>query len=261
MRSYGTFLWKEWTEVTRNFKLLWIPLVFLLFGFSEPLTSYYLPDILEKFGNLPEGTVIPIPHIDPAEVIAATVSQYEFIGMIVLVAAFSGTISKERQNGTATLIYARPISFTSYYLAKWTVGVIVTFLGVVPGLFISWWYTGMLFEYVEIEKFFSFVGIYLVWWLFVLTVIVTLSAWFRSALATVLSFAVVILIPIILSFVGNYWPMHPWKLTSYAIAWMRDGVDSNDIWITIGLTVMISLFLLWLGIIGAKVNTKKAKIS
>ena len=56
MSNFSVLFQKEWRENVRNFKILWIPLVFILFGISEPLTNYYLSQILNAVGNMPEGT-------------------------------------------------------------------------------------------------------------------------------------------------------------------------------------------------------------
>lgn len=72
MKGLVVLLQKEWRENTRNFKVVWIPLVFIFFGLSEPLTSYYLPQILESVGSLPENTVISFLEFTPAQIMIAT---------------------------------------------------------------------------------------------------------------------------------------------------------------------------------------------
>ena len=154
MRDLIVLFQKEWRENTRNFKILWIPLVFIFFGLSEPLTSYYLPQILEAVGNLPEGAAFPLPDFTPAQVIMATMGQYQFIGMLVLVLGFAGTISRERKNGTGTLLYVRPISYLSYFLSKWKVIGTIALLSVWLGLLTTWYYTELLFGNVVAADFF-----------------------------------------------------------------------------------------------------------
>ena len=48
MSGFTTLLQKEWRENTRNFKILWIPLVFIIFGVLEPITNHFLTGNYEK---------------------------------------------------------------------------------------------------------------------------------------------------------------------------------------------------------------------
>ncbi|GAK03650.1 hypothetical protein JCM19037_1989 [Geomicrobium sp. JCM 19037] len=57
----GVLLRKEWIETTRSYRIIWLPLLFVLLGIMQPLTSYYLSDLLEQFGGLPDGAMFVIP--------------------------------------------------------------------------------------------------------------------------------------------------------------------------------------------------------
>ena len=61
MNNFLILFKKEMKESMRNGKWIWIPVVFMIIGVSQPLTSYYMPQILEAAGNLPDGAVIEIP--------------------------------------------------------------------------------------------------------------------------------------------------------------------------------------------------------
>jgi len=61
---------KEWLEIIRSYKLIWVPLVFILLGAMQPVTTYFLPEILANAGNLPNGTVIKIPTPHASDVLA-----------------------------------------------------------------------------------------------------------------------------------------------------------------------------------------------
>ena len=66
---------KEWLEIIRSYKLIWVPLVFILLGAMQPVTTYFLPDILANAGNLPNGTVIELPTPHASDVLAQTLSS------------------------------------------------------------------------------------------------------------------------------------------------------------------------------------------
>jgi len=116
MKQFSTLLLKEWRENVRNYKIFWIPVVFILLGVTEPLSNYYLPQILDAAGGLPDGAVLELPEPQPEQLLTAVMGQFQTIGMLVLVLAYMGSIAGERRNGTATLLYVRPLSFMSYFL-------------------------------------------------------------------------------------------------------------------------------------------------
>ncbi len=106
---------KELLELVRSYKLLWVPLVYLLLGIMQPVSTYFMPVILEQAGSLPEGTVIEIPKPLGSEVLAQTLQQFGTLGVLVLVLVCMGTVSGERNNGTASLILVKPISVLVLY--------------------------------------------------------------------------------------------------------------------------------------------------
>lgn len=260
MRDLVILFQKEWRENIRNFKILWIPLVFIFFGLSEPLTSYYLPQILEAVGNIPEEAMFAFPEFTPAQVLMATMGQYQFIGMLVLILGFMGTISRERKNGTGTLLYVRPISYVSYFLSKWKVVGIIALGSVWLGLLISWYYTGQLFGNIPASDFFAFAGTYSVWILFVVTVVLAMSAWLPTGGAAGLSLALVVFVQIVDSLLGAYWTISPWKVSTYATQWLTGTPDTSDFWWTIVVTVISIVVLMIFGIRMSKRNASKTKV-
>lgn len=260
MKGLVVLFQKEWRENTRNFKVVWIPLVFIFFGLSEPLTSYYLPQILESVGSLPENTVISFLEFTPAQIMIATMGQYQFVGMLVLILSFTGSISGERIHGTGTLIYVRPISYFHYVLSKWKVISIIALGSVWLGLLTSWYYTEMLFGKVEASDFFAFAGTYSVWIVFVVSVIVAASSWLTTGGALGVSVVLILLIQIVDSLIGAYWTISPWKISLYAEQWLTGSPDTLDFWwsmiVTVGTVVVLMIFGVWM----SKYNASKTKV-
>ena len=260
MKNLFVLFQKEWRENTRNFKILWIPLFFIFFGLSEPLMSYYLPQILEAVGNIPEDAMFSFPEFTAAQVIMATMGQYQFLGMLVLILAFAGTISRERKNGTGTLIYVRPISYFSYFLSKWKVIGIIALASVWLGLLTTWYYTELLFGNVKAADFFAFAGTYSVWILFVVTIIVAMSAWLPTGLASAVSLALVLVVQLVDSLLGAYWTISPWKLSIYATQWLIGSPDVSNFWWSIVVTLVSIVALIAFGVWMSKRNASKTKV-
>ncbi|MFP3802363.1 ABC transporter permease, partial [Paraburkholderia sp. SIMBA_027] len=87
------------------------------------------------------------------DIVVASTGQFQSIGLIVLIATFIGTISRERQNGTATLLYVRPISHRAVFLSKWLAASLVAGVSVIAGYIASLYYTVMLYGPVEWNRF------------------------------------------------------------------------------------------------------------
>lgn len=261
MNQFGVLFRKEWRENLRNYKIFWIPIVFILFGILEPVTNYFLPQLLNSVGNLPEGAVIELPVPEPEEILQAVVGQYQLIGMAVLVLAYMGTIAGERKSGTATLLYVRPLSFQAYFLSKWLTAAITGIISVWLGLLAAYYYIFLLFDQVEIVPFLQFAGTYSMWVLLVVSIVLASSAAMPNAgLAAAVSLAFVFLMQIVDSLIGAYWTFSPMKLPVYAAQWLYGGADGSDFWWTLGIVAAFIVILVFFGTWMAKKKAATAKV-
>lgn len=232
MRQIKLFFFKEWKEAWRSFKWIWVPIVFIALGISDPIMNYYMEDILNSVGNMPEGMEIVIPTYTAADIYAASTSQFQTIGIIVITALFASSISRERQNGTATLLYVRPISFANLYIGKWLFAVVLTIISVICGYLGSFYYTTLLYGSVPAEQFFKMIAIYSMWLLWVISFALCMSAMFKTAIAMTISIIVVPIGIIIDSLVGAYWTYSPWKLGWHAQQVILNNGNNKDILMT-----------------------------
>lgn len=260
MKGLLVLLQKEWREQVRNFKVLWIPLVFIIFGILEPVTNHFLPEIMKSVGNLPEGTEFAWPEFRGEDIFISLLGQYQFIGVLIIVLAFMGSISGERKSGNATLLYVRPISYKSYFLSKWLIVNGIVLGSVWSGFLAAWYYIDILFNQVDAAAVFAFITTYSIWILFVVTVVLTLSAWLPTGGAVGLSIVITILYPVLDSLVGAYWTVSPGKLGSYAAYWFEEDADLSSLWSSAGVTVILILLLIGFGIWVSKRNAAKTAV-
>jgi ABC-2 type transport system permease protein len=207
---------KEIMESARNFKWLWMPVVFILFGVTEPLTAYYLPDILQSLGDLPEGAVIEIPTPSSAEVLMSTISQMNTLGVLVIVLAFMGIVSGERKSGAAAMILVKPVSYHAYIYSKWAAALLLIWASYILGLASTWYYINLLFENISPAAFFQSLAVYGLWLMFLLTMLLFFSSLVKASGAAAFS---AIAVSIILSFLSGSLPekmkWSPSGLSSY----------------------------------------------
>ena len=260
MSGFSVLLQKEWREQTRSLKLLWIPLVFIIFGILEPLTNYYLPEIMKSVGNMPEEAEFLWPEFTGEEIFMSVLGQYQSIGILVIVLAFMGTISGERKTGTATLLYVRPLSFQSYFLSKWLVVNGIVLGSIFCGFIAAWYYISILFNNVSAGQLFGFMAIYGVWIIFVVTVVLAFSAAFSTGIAATLSLIVTLVFPLIDSLIGKYWTISPWKLPMYAPYAFEANAELANMWWSVGVTMILIIILIIFGVVMSKWNAAKTTV-
>lgn len=261
MTQFNVLLKKEWRENFRNYKVFWIPIVFILFGIIEPVTNYFMPQILDSVGNLPDGAVIEIPPPEPEEILVAVMGQYQLIGILVLVLAYMGSVAGERKNGTATLLYVRPLSYRSYFLSKWILASAVGMLSVWSGLLAAYYYTFLLFERVDFTKFLKFGATYSLWILLIVSLVLLMSAALPNAgLAAAGSLLLIFVFQLIEGLLGTYWTVSPLKIPGYAAQWLLDGPKPEDFWWTAGIGILLIFAMILAGIRSSKANASKTKV-
>lgn len=249
MIQFWVMLKKEFIEAFRDYRWVWMPAVFVLLGLTEPLTSYYMPQILENFGELPEGTIIEIPIPLAGEVIASTAGQYNLIGILVIVLAFMGILAGERKAGTAAMVLVKPVSYSSFVTAKWVHGMLLVWTSYILGMGIAWYYTFQLFELVEVSVFltgFLYQGLWLAF-------IFTLTLFFSSCLpkpgiAAFGTIGATMVISFITSALPKKLAWSPSALTNYAAEiWMGKTI-STQIYPTLFILAFLILMMLYFAI-------------
>jgi ABC-2 type transport system permease protein len=216
MSQWFTLFQKELLEMWRNYKWIWVPITYILLGVSEPLTTYYMPQLIKSFGGLPEGAVFEIPPPTAAEVYIQGLSQYSTIGILVIVLSTMGIIASERKSGVAAMILVKPVSYFSFVTAKWAGGFLLLWLSLLIGSISTWYYTGILFAWIPTVDFIQSFLLYGLW----LSVVLTLTVFFSAALMTpgiagFLSLAIVIIFSIISGSLSTWLDWSPVQLTSY----------------------------------------------
>ncbi|WP_318614748.1 ABC transporter permease [Sporosarcina sp. YIM B06819] len=260
MAGFGVLLRKEWREHIRNFKILWIPLVFIILGVLEPITNHFLPEIMKSVGNMPEGMDFPWPEFRGEDIFASLLGQYQFIGVLIIVLAFMGTISGERKNGTATLLYVRPMSFPAYFLSKWLVVNALVLGSACLGFMAAWYYIEILFNSVDAGSVFAFIATYSLWLIFVVTVVLALSAWLPTGGAAGVAIMITLVYQIIDALIGAYWMVSPWKLATYATYWFQVDTSMSNLWMSASVTGVVIILLMLFGIFMSKHKAAKTTV-
>src|SRR5699024_3370140 len=245
--QWMTIFKKELVEDWRNFKWIWVPLVFILLCIMDPITTYYLPQIMESVGGMPEGTVFEIPEVAPKDAIMMSLTQLSMIGVLIVVAITMTVIAGERKSGVIELILVKPVHYMTYITAKWASKLLLIFTSYLLGMLASWYYVNLLFGELTVTSFINLFLFYFVWLIFV----VSLTVFYNTVVKNPgLVLGLTIITIMIMSGLN--------QIFSYRVPWLPNNISahisemlvvdsvSNDLWITtvvtIGLSIMLLLF-------------------
>lgn len=224
MNVWARLYAKEMLELRRSLKWLWVPAVFVLLGMMQPVSSYYMPQILDVAGGLPEGTVIEIPPPTGEAVLVETLSNFGTIGLLVLVLAFMGVVSGERNSGAAVLVLVRPVPFPSYIAAKWAALLALTWAALALGIGAAWYYTDMLIGPVAAGRVVAAALAYALWLSLAGSAVVFFSAALRSpGAAAFLTLLSLIALSVLTGLLRSWMEWSPAQLPAQAAAMLAEG--------------------------------------
>lgn len=167
--QWRTLFQKEILENWRNRKWIWVPLVFLLLAIMDPLSYYFLPEILDMAGGVPDGTIIDIPKLNVVEAMMMSLEEFSMFGMLIIILITMGTIAGERKNGQSEIILVKPVRYTNYMTAKWAAYALLIWTALAFGLFGNWYYINLLYGDVSFLIFLQVLFFYGLWLMFILT--------------------------------------------------------------------------------------------
>jgi ABC-2 type transport system permease protein len=118
MTGFGAFLWKEFVEIRRTWRIWVIPGMLVFFGVTSPLIAELTPALVRSMAAAQPGVVIKIPTptaLDGYGQFLKNLNQFVLIAVII---AGAGVVSGERSSGTAVLALTKPLSRRAFVLAK-----------------------------------------------------------------------------------------------------------------------------------------------
>lgn len=240
MKQWGILYRKEMLEMARTYKWIWVPLVFILLGIMQPVSMYYLPQILQHAGNLPEGTIFEMPAVSGGEVLAQTLGQYGTVGVLIIVLAMMSIISGERANGIASMILVKPVSYISYITSKCAAMFTLMTLAFLPGYAATWYYTWQLIGKVTMRQLAGSFALYWLWLLFIVTLTLLFSALLNSSGAIAfMTLGSVIFISLLTSLLPKWMTWSPAILSNQAAQYAMGGNSSVTLFLPIIMTILL----------------------
>ena len=249
MNQWLTLFNKELLEMWRNFKWIWLPLVFIILGMTDPLSSYYMPIIIETVGGLPEGAVLEIPKPQANEVMLMVINQFNMLGLLIIVLSAMGTVASERKSGLAAMILVKPIPIANYITAKWASLILITAVTLFFGYLSGWYYTSILFGSIDFTVFLKSYFLLMLWFIFVLTVTLFFSAIVKvGGLAGFITLATIIVLSITTNILSDWMLWSPAQLSDSIGSIIMVGTLAEGFWLTFSSTIIIIALLITLSV-------------
>lgn len=237
---------KEIREQWRTYRLLVTLIVLSLFGLLSPLLAYFTPQILAAIpGGEALGDLIPPPTVvDAIGQYIKNLSQFAILFAILLP---MGSVSGEKERGTAALVLSKPLPRGAFVLAKAAAFGLVFALSLLIAGLAGYYYTGLLFEFLPFDRWLAMNGLL---WLYAM-VYVGLTLLFSTisrsqALAAGLSFAVLLGLSVvgISRTIAVYLPAQ--LVTWSAVLFIQPGTTYwGSFWVSAGIGI-VSLLAAWL---------------
>ena len=174
---------KETKELSKNYKMLIMPLIFTLLALMQPITMKMLPNLLKNSGDLPKGTVIQIADPLVSDVLSGLLGQFAQLGIIVIILMVMGTIAGERSLDITAMVLVKPIGRAKYYFAKIFTYSALIILSTYIALSVSAYYTEIMFDKVSWSHILLGTTVYLPNLLLVIAVTIFFSSFLKSQMA------------------------------------------------------------------------------
>lgn len=118
--SCGPAFRKEWLEQRRTYRLLIVAVVLLLFGLMSPLLARYTHEIIRMAAPQGEEIIKLIPPPAAGDAVDQYLKNITQFGVLLALLMTMGTMSLEKDRGTAALMLSKPLRRTAFVLAKFS---------------------------------------------------------------------------------------------------------------------------------------------
>lgn len=232
---------QEWKESWRNKRLVWVPVALMLLAAMQPLTLYFLPEIIASGGNLPDGTVIEIPTPTPAEVLLSVSEQLQQIGLLIVLLSAMHTFSQERTLGTLAWLKSLNIPASRIVVSKWGHYTLLATVSLLLAQGTAAYYTIILFDSFDMMDFAVSTGLLIVHFIVQLSIFFLVAALLESGLvALIITLGLHFVLSLVLSWID--WDWMPWNLGGLSGEALIQNVDVVWPLVTAILLIVSALF-------------------
>jgi ABC-2 type transport system permease protein len=248
MNHFTVLAKKEFVQMVREYKVIWLPLVFIFLGITQPVVSYYLPSILEALGGGQGITIDPSMAAQKGgEVLASTLgSQFDQLGVMIIIVSMMGVVQSDKANGMLAFILTRPVTVGSYISGKIISNYLFVACSVALGYFVSYLYAYLLFTNVNFVGLLIALLFYLLWVLFIVSFTTMISTIFNSqGIIALISIVFLLCCRIIVGLSPVIDNVNPASMSKYAMEVLIVGTVNTDvIWSVLATLILTSITII-----------------
>jgi ABC-2 type transport system permease protein len=237
---------KEFLEQRRTRKFLIALVVLVLFGMTSPLMAKMTPQIMTM---VPGGEafvgMIPEPTINDA--VAQYIKNITQFGILLGLVFSMGSMTVEKDKGTAAMILSKPMPRGSFLLAKFASLALTFIIAVVIAGVAAYYYTYFLFGQMNVLNWLTLNGLIVLYILVYIAITLLYSTLTRTQYVAIgLSFGTLIFLGILGSLPG-FGINLPDALISNASLLMSGYPVTNwtGLWVSLGI-IVVSITTAWL---------------
>ena len=188
MRAFLKFLGKESAEITRTWRLWVVGGVLLFLAVLSPVTAKAIPYLMKYASGGGSGIAITITrqvsYLDSYEQWIKNLGQ---IGTMLVLFASAGLIATERTSGTAALVVTKPVSRSSFAVAKYVAQAALVAVSTAAGTIVVLLGTRAAFGEAPVGRLVAASGAWLLLALFGVAVAEALSALLPTIAAAIIA--------------------------------------------------------------------------
>lgn len=239
---------KEWKELFKTGKFYALFFVFLFFSISSPLIAKFTPEIIKSLIK-EQSTEISIKLPPPTwkDSFTQFFKNLNQLIFLVLVIVFIGSVSEEKNRGTAMMVVVKGVDRRKWVLSKFIFQVLIILILLFVSYFICLYYSFVLFPDTQIFPSISATLLYAIYIFFILSLTIFSSSFGKNAIQSGGIFFGTFILFNIFSIFPNLNPYNPIYLSSIEYKFILQSVDWNSTIKPIISTFIFSLLFLYFG--------------
>lgn len=238
---------KEWLESLRSYRLLIVAAVLVIFGLTSPLQAKFLPQILVTALSSQADLSSILPPVTVSSAITQYVKNMSQFILILAILLGMGAVAQEKDKGTAAMMMVKPLPRGSFLVAKFLALAAVFAIGIAIAGIGSYYYTGLLFEFMPILPWLV-LNVFLFIYVLVIIAITLFCSTVTTSQAAAGGMAVgIMVVGFILGVIRNLGRYLPGELNTWGMRLMHG--DTAASWAALGISValiVVPLLAAWL---------------
>lgn len=235
-------LWRlEWLRLRRTWRGPALLVVFLLFGFTGPLTARYLANILDSFGGGEIQVIVADPR--PVDGMTQYLGNVHQLGLVTLIMVAASALAFDASVDVSTFLRTRVSSIARLVLSRFAVYAAAGGVAFALGAIAAWYETVVLIGSLPVGGMIAGMILGGVYYGFVVSLVALASGIARSALAaTAIAFAFAVVEQIVWGLIPALERWLPARL-AFALSDLAEGEAIADYAPTLASTIAITALI------------------